>query len=249
MGGSYDGVEERKRPAILGKMNIACLCPTFQRVEVLEESLWCFLQQTHDGEKGLYICNDDPNVRLIFDHPEVRIENRQVRFNTIFEKRNHMVNNLDECFMILWDDDDIHASWAIDVSVKYKIKSGKEWVCLSPWYKGTPKSNRMFDYPSELFACSMIDSTSWVGIGGIEEQKENNWLCEEEFLKKFRDANMHEIMKIEKDEVFYLWRKTGFRDTWKRSPPNDYKFLPERKVEDIYLNPHLNPTSRFFGYK
>jgi len=229
-------------------MKIACLCPTFQRVEVLEEAMWCFLQQTH--EHGLlHICNDDPNVRLVFDHPKVAIENRRYRFKTLFEKRNHMMKHRAGQVVMHWDDDDIYAPWAIEVAVKYKQKSGKEFVCFSPYYKGNAMIYRFLDYPSELFAGSLIEADAWISFGGIPEQEKNKGICEEELVVKFKDAGMFDVARLEKNEIFYLWRKTCFRKNWDRSPSGDYKYLPERKVREIQLKPHLNKNSRIFGYK
>jgi len=232
----------------LPDMKITCLCPTFQRVELLEEALWCFLQQTHEN-RSLYICNDDPNVRLVFNDSRVVIENLPYRFKTLFEKRNYMIRNLSGYVVMHWDDDDIYAPWAIEVAVKYKQKSAKEFVCFSPYYKGNALKNRLLDYPSELFSGSLIDADAWILFGGIPEPEKNKGICEEELAKKFKDAGMFDVARIEKNEIFYLWRKTCFRKTWDRSHPNDYKYLPERKVKEIQLKPHLNKDSRIFGYK
>lgn len=214
---------------------------------MLEETLFCFLQQTY-ANKELYICNDDPNVRLKFDHPRVVIENCQYRFRTLFEKRNYMVGHFSETVM-QWDDDDIYAPWAIETAVKHKGLNDKKFLCFSPYYKGNARIHRFLDYPSELFGGSLIDADTWNLLGGIPKQEKNKGISEEELVKKFKERGMFGVARLEKNEIFYLWRKTCKRTNWDNSPPNDYKIIPGRKVKQIQLNPHIEKESRIFGYK
>jgi hypothetical protein len=65
---------------------ISCKCITYGRVDLLEESLYSFLNQNYDGDSEMLIVNDYPEQKLYFDHPKVRIINLDKTFETIGEK-------------------------------------------------------------------------------------------------------------------------------------------------------------------
>jgi glycosyltransferase involved in cell wall biosynthesis len=88
--------------------SISCICPTFGRLELLEESLECFLRQDYDGQKELLIINDQPGVEYRFEHPEVKILNTKERFNNLGEKMNFSRRLRKYEVMVPWPDDDIH---------------------------------------------------------------------------------------------------------------------------------------------
>lgn len=86
---------------------ISCKCITYGRVDLLEESLYSFLNQDYDGEREMVIVNDYPEQTLHFDHPNVRIFNLDETFNTIGEKENFAIENCKYNTIAVWDDDDI----------------------------------------------------------------------------------------------------------------------------------------------
>jgi len=86
---------------------ISCKCITYGRVNLLEESLFSFLNQEYDGKKEMVIVNDYPLQKLYFDHPEVKIYNLDSTFNTIGEKENFAVSKCSGDLIAVWDDDDI----------------------------------------------------------------------------------------------------------------------------------------------
>jgi hypothetical protein len=87
-------------------LDISCKCITYGRVDLLEESLYSFLNQKYQGRKEMVIVNDCPFQKLYFDHPEVRIFNTDP-FNSIGEKENFAVENCKYNTIAVWDDDDI----------------------------------------------------------------------------------------------------------------------------------------------
>jgi hypothetical protein len=88
-------------------ISISCKCITYGRVNLLEESLYSFLNQNYDGESEMLIINDYPEQKLYFDHPNVRIINLDETFKTIGEKENFAVENCKYDTIAVWDDDDI----------------------------------------------------------------------------------------------------------------------------------------------
>jgi glycosyltransferase involved in cell wall biosynthesis len=89
------------------KIPISCKCITYGRVDLLEESLFSFLNQEYDGEREMVIVNDYPEQKLYFDHPNVKIINLNRTFETIGEKENFAVDNCKYDTIAVWDDDDI----------------------------------------------------------------------------------------------------------------------------------------------
>jgi len=89
------------------KIPISCKCITYGRVDLLEESLYSFLNQEYDGEREMVIVNDYPEQILHFDHPDVKIFNLNKTFETIGEKENFAVENCKYDTIAVWDDDDI----------------------------------------------------------------------------------------------------------------------------------------------
>lgn len=86
---------------------ISCKCITYGRVNLLEESLFSFINQEYPGPKELIIVNDYPLQKLKFDHPEVKIYNLDKTFDFIGEKENFAVSKCNGDIIAVWDDDDI----------------------------------------------------------------------------------------------------------------------------------------------
>lgn len=83
-----------------------CMC-TYDRPELLEEAIECFLRQPEDDIE-LVIVNDRENQELVFEHPRVQITNVQTRFPNTGSKRKYAASLATGEFLMFWDDDDIH---------------------------------------------------------------------------------------------------------------------------------------------
>src|SRR5690606_25544357 len=94
--------QEAKRPPI------SCICPTYGRVDLLEEALYSFLRQDYLGTKELIILNDYEQQALTFDHPEVKIINFPRRLHTLGEKYKAAVGLCTHDLIFVWHDDDIY---------------------------------------------------------------------------------------------------------------------------------------------
>jgi len=86
---------------------------TYDRPELLEEAIECFLKQTYQN-KELIIVNDRPEQKLVFNHPRVKIHNLQERFTCCGDKRKFSASLAQGEYIQFWDDDDIHLPWHID---------------------------------------------------------------------------------------------------------------------------------------
>lgn len=88
-------------------MNLKALvvCPTYGRIPFLNRMLASFLSQTYQN-KNLVVVNDDKNIELVCDYPNVHILN--LREKIILPKKRNMGNFLVDCDIIFpYDDDDI----------------------------------------------------------------------------------------------------------------------------------------------
>jgi hypothetical protein len=87
---------------------ISCYCSTYGRpTALIENAIWCFLQQDYAGPKELVILNDFEQQELIFDHPEVRIVNHAQRIKPLGKKFNYNVSLCKYPLLAVWEDDDI----------------------------------------------------------------------------------------------------------------------------------------------
>ena len=97
---------------------VGCICPTFNRIDKLEEMLQCFLNQDYEGPKELVILNDCPTQKLKFEHPNVKIVNSDTQYASLCKKHKALVDMTDGELITVWDDDDIKFSNAISFCVK-----------------------------------------------------------------------------------------------------------------------------------
>lgn len=87
---------------------ISCYCSTYGRpTALIENAIWCFLQQDYAGPKELVILNDFDQQELIFDHPEVRIINHPSRIKPLGRKFNLNAALCKYPILAVWEDDDI----------------------------------------------------------------------------------------------------------------------------------------------
>jgi glycosyltransferase involved in cell wall biosynthesis len=96
---------------------VSCICPTYARVELLEEAIQSFLQQDYPGKKELIVLNDYAAQTLELDHPEVRIVNLPERFGSVGEKYQAAVALASHDLLFVWHDDDIYLPHRLSFSV------------------------------------------------------------------------------------------------------------------------------------
>jgi len=88
---------------------VSCVCLTYGRSELLNELLFCFINQNYSN-KELLIVNDQSDIEYYYNNPNVRIFNLKKRFNSLGEKRNFTRDKIKGDFVFIMDDDDIYHS-------------------------------------------------------------------------------------------------------------------------------------------
>jgi glycosyltransferase involved in cell wall biosynthesis len=117
---------------------VSCICPTYGRVELLEEAIHSFLEQDYPGGKELIVLNDYDRQTLVYDHPEVQIVNLPRRFHSVAEKHKAAVGLAAHDLIFVWPDDDISLPHRLSFTVAHFerpaafFKADKAWL----WNEG-----------------------------------------------------------------------------------------------------------------
>ena len=101
---------------------VSCICPTYGRVDLLEEAIHSFLLQDYPGPKELIVLNDYDRQTLAFDHPDVHVVNVPGRFHSIGEKYKAAVSLASHDLIFVWHDDDIYLPHRLSYSVAHLVE-------------------------------------------------------------------------------------------------------------------------------
>lgn len=99
---------------------VSCICPTYDRPRVLEESIQCFLDQTYPN-KELIILVDNPNCEFILDchSDQVRLVTVPERFSDLGTKYDYFKQLVKGDYVCIWEDDDLFGFNRIEDSIRY----------------------------------------------------------------------------------------------------------------------------------
>lgn len=92
---------------------ISVVTITYQRHHLLEEAIESYLQQDYKGPSEMVVVNDSPEVKYVFDHPNVKIFNLDTRFDSITTKLKWGCEQAQGEYVYRLDDDDLLAPWAL----------------------------------------------------------------------------------------------------------------------------------------
>ena len=185
---------------------ISAQCITYDRIELLEESIESFLRQDYEGPKEMVILNDCAEQILVCDHPEIFIINTNRRFRTIGEKRNACIAMCSGDVIFPWDDDDINLPHRITTSLKYKgdkpyFKNTSAWL----WQNGVLKDDPVLNtYPS--MGC--WDRAFFEEVNGYAFMQSGQ---DVELDNRFRKTGKRHCIHIPREDVYYVYRFGGTR--------------------------------------
>jgi glycosyltransferase involved in cell wall biosynthesis len=185
-------------------MKVVCLCPTFNRANILwilGEAVESFLRQDYENLE-LLICNDTPGQILKFDHPKVRVVNLPFRFPTLGEKLRYMIGDSQADAFCRWDDDDISFPWRISMSVE-KMRDSYEWRAENHWYyPRTEFSETQYPGNTHVFSIWRKEVLNFfrypVVVSGAEDQAFNKELWKLGFPRRGE--------LLPRDKIFYIYR-------------------------------------------
>jgi glycosyltransferase involved in cell wall biosynthesis len=185
---------------------VSCICPTYGRVELLEEAIYSFLQQDYPGQKEMIVLNDYGQQILCFDHPEVRIINLPKHFHSVGEKYKAAVALASHDLLFVWHDDDIYLPHRLSLAVAQFdqkttfFKADQAWFWNDGKLSG-PERNTFHGgscWRRELFA--KAHGYPHLGNGydrGFEQR------CQED------DSSAMRVVSLQPADLYYIYRWRG----------------------------------------
>ena len=185
---------------------VSCICPTYGRVELLEESIHSFLLQDYPGPKELIILNDYAQQALIIDHPEVQVINETSPFHSVGDKYNAAVAHAAHDLIFVWHDDDIYLPHRLSYSVCHFdwetpfFKPTQAWFWNDGQLSG-PEQNVFHGgccWPRTVH--HHLDGYASINLGydiSFEERWSKRW------------GATPPLYSIQADEIFYIYRWAG----------------------------------------
>lgn len=104
---------------------VSILTLTYQRHHLLEEAIYSYLLQyeSYKHHSEMVVINDSPDVKYIFDHPNVKIINLKERFSSIGKKLEWGFTQCKYDWVYRLDDDDLLSPWALELQKNYHTQS------------------------------------------------------------------------------------------------------------------------------
>jgi hypothetical protein len=220
---------------------ISCKCITYGRVDMLEESIYSFINQDYPGKKELIIVNDYLLQKLEFEHPDVKIYNLDDTFSTIGEKENFALGKCSADIIAVWDDDDV----AMPNHLRNIAKYFKPDTDLLHWQKGVLYNEPDISAITGLGNSGIVYSKKiWQLIGGHPLENAGYDMT---FVIKIKDLSKNIVLASPPDnEVswFYMWGGRGYHMSGQGTDNNDKPNVIQRHSEYVeYLrNKNLIPT-------
>lgn len=185
---------------------ISCKMITYGRVDMLEESLYSFLQQDYSSPKELIIVNDYPLQTLVFDHPEVKIVNLDKTFNTIGEKENFATELCNGDVICQWDDDDV----ALPNHLSNVAEQFTDDVNILHWKTGVYYNEPNITEVGWIGNSGIVfRKSAWKAVGGHPVENAGYDMTFVQTLHKHGGMKIAE-MPEEKASWFYMWAGRGY---------------------------------------
>ena len=186
---------------------ISAKCITYGRVDMLEESIYSFINQDYPGKKELIIVNDYPLQKLEYNHPEIKIYNLDETFATIGEKENYAMSKCLADIICQWDDDDI----AMPNHLMNVAKYFKEDSDLLHWEKGVFFNEPNISAITGLGNSGIVYSRKiWELIGGHPLENAGYDMT---FVIKIKNFSKNIVLASPPDDEvswFYMWGGRGY---------------------------------------
>ncbi|HEX9922198.1 MAG TPA: DUF6065 family protein, partial [Anaerolineae bacterium] len=203
---TFDNIEGNRAAQLTHPPPVSCICPTYGRVELLEEAIYSFLQQDYPGQKELIVLNDYNRQTLEFDHPEVRIINLPHRFNSVGEKFKAAVALCSHNLIFVWQDDDIYLPHRLSFSVanfdqtKGFFKANKAWFWNDGQVSG-PERN-------VFHGGSCWTRDLFVEVHGYPHLSTGYDIAFEQLCEEERSSSI-QVHQVRPEDIYYIYRWAG----------------------------------------
>jgi glycosyltransferase involved in cell wall biosynthesis len=215
---------------------ISAKCITYGRVDMLEESIYSFINQDYPGKKEMIIVNDYPLQKLEFDHPDVKIYNLDETFATIGEKENFATSKCSANIICQWDDDDVALPNHLRNVATYFIEGSD----LLHWHKGVLYNEPEISAITGLGNSGIVFSKKiWEQLGGHPIENAGYDMT---FVLSIKGNSNNIVFAAPEDENvswFYMWGGRGYHMSGQGTDTEDRPNVIQRHTEHIeYLRQH-----------
>ena len=219
-----------------GLPKVSCICITYGRTRMLDESVHSFLIQDYPGEKELIILNDYDELELSGDFPNVTIFNEKERYPTIGAKQNEGIRRASGEVILVWDDDDIHLPHRISWIVQH-LKGYSYY-----------KPDKLFMYQASGFSIHSFNAQTAHAIGGYTKSlwEETGGYGEIDsgydriFENRVTNAGKHYFRHIQEKDIYYIYRwfaNSGYHTSafgYGKGTEESKAFVKQQGIKGVY---------------
>lgn len=195
---------------------VSCICPTYGRVDLLEEAIYSFIKQDYRGSKELVILNDFEQQTLVFDHPEVRIINFPKRLRTLGEKYKAAVGLCSHDLIFVWHDDDIYLPHRLSYVVKQIYGNNTRPDFNLKKHKSFFRSDKVLVWNGHHLSGPALGrfhgGSSWTHalFASVRGYAHINYGYDEELETQFEKDSQDTIIKdIAPQDIYHIYRQGG----------------------------------------
>jgi len=220
-------------------MGISILTLTYQRSWLLEEAIHSYLLQYERFKESseMVIINDSPDVKYVFEHPNIKIINLDERFSSVGKKLEWGFTQCRYDWIYRLDDDDLLSPHALEINEMYRtlypnkdiLRDQKHYFFSHNQYQGLGDSINNGN-------CYKWNYLKKVGKIIDKSIGEDNWLT------FHNNADIH-IGDLGRYTMIYRWGMGVYHISGMGDKPNEeiYEITDRTNTESgvIKLNPHF----------
>ena len=225
--------------------SVSCVCLTYNRPNLLEESIESFLRQDYAGEKELIIVNDFVHHNIIYNHPNVKVFNLKQRCSSIGEKRNLAASYATHKYVMPWDDDDImlphRISYSMDKIEKHNLDKYKLACCF---VLSNNKMSNKISYHGGLYGTCVYNKHKPIHHPDMNSGEDAAF--EQEYDNNRDTRVVSHCDREYMEDIYYIYRWGGeqYHVSWFKSEEVldgvDKKIGDNYQSGDIVMQPHWN---------
>jgi len=200
---------------------ISWSCITYGREEYVPRIIEQFIAQDYDGKKEFVILNDDPDVKYVSEHPEVRIYNWDHRFRNVRTKFNKSMELCSGDLVIPIADDD----WYIPTATQTMVDGigYNKFLAINGFWK-INKDGKTIWVQQPLAGLFICRKDFFFEMGGYTEwsdrpvrskvtRKITN-VALVDFFERVKESGNYKELELDKDRAFFTWDRRTSQANW-----------------------------------
>ncbi len=165
---------------------VSCLCPTYLRPKLLENSIACFLSQDYPAERRELVILDDAGQLAPQSGDAWEVISVARRFRSLPEKFNALAGLARGDVLVVWEDDDIYLPWHITAHVEALAHGGfSKPSRVVSLYTGTPQEE---DATGRFHASIAFTREAFDAAGGWPLMKRGDF--DQQFLARLSRSSV-----------------------------------------------------------